>query len=120
MAANSHMLDRSAFISELATLCHSLRAPFSRQIMGQTLTAFDAQVGDSDILLCCISKPADVVNFRIAWPGRLIDTVAIAAQADWISTNHPLAALVHVWYLQGNVEQWCDSGLRRGIIKTWV
>lgn len=120
MAANIERFDRSVFVSEFTTLCRSLDAPCSQQMIEQILAAFDEYLDDSYVWLRCTSKPADIVNFRLAFHGRWIDTVSIAARAGWISIDDPLPKIAASWSLRDNAEQWCDFDPSRGLAKTWI
>ncbi|KAL9087278.1 MAG: hypothetical protein Q9165_006772 [Trypethelium subeluteriae] len=120
MAASAEKFDRSTFQSELSTLCHSLDAPYSSKVTEQILEAFDEYLDDSYVWLRCTSKPADVVNFRLAFHGKRIDTTAILASAGWIGIDDEPAKMVRSWSSQEDAEQWCDFDPSRGIAKTWI
>ena len=120
MAASAEKFDRSTFQSELSTLCHSLDAPYSSKVTEQILEAFDEYLDDSYVWLRCTSKPADVVNFRLAFHDKRIDTTAILASAGWIGIDDELAKMVRLWSSQEDAEQWCDFDPSRGIAKNWI
>ena len=120
MATNAQRFDRSTFLSEFPTLCHSLGAPCSQQMVEQILAAFDKHLDDSYVWLRCTSRPGDVVNFRLAFHGTWVDTTAIAAHAGWIDIDDPLAKLVRSWSSRDDAEQWCDFDPSRGIAKNWI
>ncbi|PVH96444.1 hypothetical protein DM02DRAFT_569563 [Periconia macrospinosa] len=120
MAATAEKFDRSTFQSELSTLCHSLDAPYSSKVTEQILGAFDEYLDDSYVWFRCTSKPADVVNFRLAFHGKRIDTTAILASAGWIGYDDELAKIVRSWSSHEDAEQWCDFDPSRGIAKNWI
>ena len=120
MAATAANFDRSTFQSELSTLCHSLDAPYSNEVTEQILEAFNEYLDDSYVWLRCTSKPKDVVNFRLAFHGKRIDTTAILANAGWIGIDDELAKTIRSWSSQEDAEQWCDFDPSRGIAKNWI
>lgn len=120
MAAIAGKFNRSTFQSELSSLCYSLDAPYSREVTQQILSIFDEYLDDSYVWLRCTSKPADVVNFRLAFHGKRIDTTAILAEAGWIDMDDKLAKLVRAWSSREGAEQWCDFDPSRGIAKNWI
>lgn len=108
MATNTEVFDRSAFVSDFSTLCRSVDAPCSDQMVKQILAAFDEYLDDAYVWTRCTSKPGDVVNFRLAFHGRWIDTISISAAAGLLSTDDWLHQVAGAWSLRGNAEQWCD------------
>lgn len=120
MAVDVEKFDRSTFKSELSTLCHSVDAPYSDKVTEQILDAFDEYLDDSYVWFRCTSKPADVVNFRLAFHGKRIDTTAILAKAGWIDIDDELAKWVRSWSSHHEAEQWCDFDPSKGIAKNWI
>lgn len=112
--------DRSRFLSEFSTLCHSLDAPYSQDIVEQILSAYDEYLDESYVWFRCTSKPADVVNFRLASRGRSILASDIAAKAGWIDINDPLTQTVKAWSARDTAAEWCDFDPSRGVAKNWV
>ncbi|KAF2159809.1 hypothetical protein M409DRAFT_29807 [Zasmidium cellare ATCC 36951] len=112
--------DRTKFVSELTALCHSLDAPYSQQKVEQILSAFDEHLDNSYVWLRCTSKPKDIVNFRLAFHGKFVDTTSIEANAGWIDIENPLAKVNRSWSSRANAEEWCDFDPSRGIAKNWV
>lgn len=120
MTTTTEKFDRSTFQSELFTLCHSLDAPYSDKVTKQILDAFDEYLDDSYVWLRCTSKPADVVNFRLAFHGKRIDTTAILSKVGFIDFHDELAKIVRSWSSHEDAEQWCDFDPSRGIAKNWI
>jgi hypothetical protein len=112
--------DRSRFLSEFRTLCHSLDAPYSEEKTKQILNAFDEYLDDSYVWTRCTSKPRDVVNFRLAFHGKWVDTISIASKAGWIDSEDTLAKIAASWSRRDNAEQWCDFDPSRGLAKSWI
>ncbi|KAK4496141.1 hypothetical protein PRZ48_012120 [Zasmidium cellare] len=112
--------DRSRFVTELSTLCESLDAPYSKQKIEQILNAFDEHLDNSYVWFRCTSKPKDVVNFRLAFHGKFVDTISIETKAGWIDAENPLAITNRSWSSKENAEEWCDFDPSRGIAKNWV
>lgn len=120
MSVNAKRFDRSTFLSEFTTLCHSLDAPCSQQTTKQILAAFDEYLDEAYVWLRCTSKSAGVVNFRLAFFGTWIDTISIAAQNGWIDLDDWLPKVAASWSLRQSAKQWCDFDPSRGLAKTWI
>jgi hypothetical protein len=86
----------------------------------QILDAFDEHLDDSYVWLRCTSKPADVVNFRLAFHGKRIDTTEILSKVGFIDIDDNLEKIVRSWSIQEDAEQWCDFDPSRGIAKNWI
>lgn len=112
--------DRSRFVSDFSSLCHSLDAPYSQEVVQQILSAYDEYLDDSYVWFRCTSKPADIVNFRLAFHGRSIPATDIAAKAGWIDIKNPLAQTIKSWSARDTAEEWCDFDPSRGVAKNWV